>query len=291
MFFKNDIPKQCLLSLSMKKLLRWLKIVASAIAAAYLFMVIMLMFLENSMIFFPSKYPDGNWVLPGMVHEDAEFQAPDGTKLHGWYVPHENPTATVLFLHGNAGNLSHRVDTLERLHRIAGASVLILDYRGYGRSEGSPSEKGILADARAARAWLAKKENIAEKEIVMMGESLGGGVAVDLASADGARALVLISTFNRLPDVAAYHYPIFPVRLLMRTRLDSESKIPRFHGPLLQFHGRTDTVIPFELAQKLFDAANEPKELVISDRHNHNDTVPTSFYEKLNKFFASLPSK
>jgi fermentation-respiration switch protein FrsA (DUF1100 family) len=123
----------------------------------------------------------------------------------------------------------------------------------------------------------------------MMGESLGGGVAVDLASADGARALVLISTFNRLPDVAAYHYPIFPVRLLMRTRLDSESKIPHFHGPLLQFHGRTDTIIPFDLAQKLFDAANEPKELVISDRHDHNDTVPTSFYEKLRKFFTDLP--
>ena len=124
-----------------------------------------------------------------------------------------------------------------------------------------------------------------------MGESLGGGVAVDLAAADGARALVLISTFNRLPDVAAYHYPIFPVRLLMRTRLDSESKIPNYHGPLLQFHGRTDTIIPFAFGKKLFDAANEPKELVISEHHDHNDTVPTSFYEKLEKLVDDLPGE
>ena len=123
----------------------------------------------------------------------------------------------------------------------------------------------------------------------MMGESLGGGVAVDLAAADGARALVLISTFNSLPDVAAYHYPIFPVRLLMRTRLDSESKIPNYRGPLLQLHGRTDTVIPFQFGKKLFDAANEPKELVIAEGHDHNDSVPTSFYEKMKKLFSELP--
>jgi uncharacterized protein len=273
----------------MKKILRWLKIVFGAVLSGYLVMMVMLMFLEESMIFFPSKYPEGNWAPTELTYEDVNFQAADDTKLHGWYVPHELPTATVLFFHGNAGNITDRVDTLERLHRVVGASVFIFDYRGYGRSEGKPSEKGILSDARAARAWLAKKECIPEKEIVMMGESLGGGVAVDLAAADDARALVLISTFNRLPDVAAYHYPIFPVRLLMRTQLDSERKIPNFHGPLLQFHGRTDTIIPFQLGKKLFDAANEPKEFVISDHHDHNDTVPTSFYEKLHKFLADLP--
>jgi fermentation-respiration switch protein FrsA (DUF1100 family) len=181
--------------------------------------------------------------------------------------------------------MTYRTEVLEQLHNIVGASVLMFDYRGYGRSEGQPNEKGILADARAARAWLAKREGIAEKDIVLMGESLGGGVAVDLAAADDARALVLVSTYNRMPDVAAYHYPIFPVRLLMRTQLDSERKIPNYHGPLLQFHGRADSIIPFPLGQKLFDAASEPKELVISDHHDHNDTVPTSFYRKMKEFF------
>ena len=273
----------------MKKILRWPIFVAKILAIAYLMILVLLMFLEESMIFFPSKYPQGIWKPGGLPFEDAEFQAADGTKLHGWYVPHEHSTATVLFLHGNAGNITDRVDSLERLHEVVGASVLIFDYRGYGRSAGKPSEKGIMADARAARAWLAKKENIPEREIVMMGESLGGGVAVDLAAADGARALVLISTFNRLPDVAAYHYPYFPVRLLMRTKFDSESKIPNYRGPLLQFHGRDDTIVPFRFGKKLFDAANEPKELVVSERHDHNDYVPTSFYEKLKKFLDGLP--
>jgi fermentation-respiration switch protein FrsA (DUF1100 family) len=274
----------------MKIFRRWLKIILGPIAV-YITLVVLLMFLEESMIFFPMPYPQGNWKPEGLSFEDAQFQADDGTKLHGWYVPHEKPKAVVLFCHGNAGNITHRVDTLERLHGVVGASVLIFDYRGYGRSDGKPSEKGILSDARAARAWLAKRENISEKEIVLMGESLGGGVAVDLAAAEGARALALISTFNRLPDVAAHHYPIFPVKLLMRTRLDSESKIINYQGPLLQFHGRTDTIIPFIFGKKLFDAANEPKEFVISEHHDHNDTVPTSFYEKLGKLVDDLPGE
>jgi fermentation-respiration switch protein FrsA (DUF1100 family) len=276
---------------SMQKFRRWLKIVLGSIAVAYLIMVVMLMFLEESMIFFPAKYPAGVWKPSGLPFEDANFQADDGTKLHGWYVPHENPTATILFLHGNAGNITDRVYTLERLHEVVGASVLILDYRGYGRSSGTPSEKGVLADARAARAWLAKKENLPESEIVMMGESLGGGVAVDLAATDGARALVLISTFSSLPDVGAYHYPLFPVQFLMHTRLNSASKIPNYHGPLLQFHGRDDTIVPFRFGKKLFDAANEPKELVISDRHDHNDYVPTSFYERLKTFLEEVSAQ
>jgi fermentation-respiration switch protein FrsA (DUF1100 family) len=267
---------------------RWLRIVLGTIVFTYLFLVVALMFLEESMIFFPMKYPEGNWKPEGLAVEDAQFQAGDGTKLHGWFVPRENPKAVVLFCHGNAGNLTHRFGILQRLHDAVGASVLIFDYRGYGRSEGKPSEQGILADARAARAWLAKRENVDEKEIIVMGESLGGGVAVDLAAGDGAKALVLISTFNRMPDVAAYHYPIFPVKLLMRTRLDSESKIASFHGPLLQFHGRTDTIVPFQFGKRLFDAANEPKELVISEHHDHNDTVPMSFYEKMAEFVEGL---
>ena len=139
----------------------------------------------------------------------------------------------MLFCHGNGGNITHRVDALKMLHRRAGVSVLIFDYRGYGRSEGKPSEAGVLADARAARAWLAAREKIAEADVVLMGESLGGAVAVDLAARDGARALVLESTFSSLPDVAAYHYPWLPVRWVMRTRFDSAGKIGDYHGPLL----------------------------------------------------------
>ncbi len=219
-----------------------------------------------------------------MSFEDAWFQAADGTKLHGWYVPRENPRAVILFCHGNAGNVTDRADILEKLHNTAGVSVLAFDYRGYGRSEGKPNEKGILADARAARAWLAKRENIAEKDIVVMGESLGGAVAVDLAAKDGARGLVLISTFTSAADVAAYHYPFLPVRLLMRTRLDALGQIANYKGPLLEMHGEADTIVPIRLGRRLFEAANEPKQLLVFPHHDHNDTPPEEFYTELQLF-------
>ena len=144
------------------------------------------MFLENSLIFIPHRYPAGDWRPTGFPFEDAWFQAADGTRLHGWYVPCANARSAVLFCHGNAGNVTHRAYILETLHRQVGVSVLIFDYRGYGRSEGKPNEEGILADARAARGWLAAREKIAESNVVLMGESIGGAVAVDLAARDGA---------------------------------------------------------------------------------------------------------
>jgi fermentation-respiration switch protein FrsA (DUF1100 family) len=274
----------------MSTIFRWLRKVAILLACLYLLLTVSLMFLEESLLFFPTKSPGGDWNPKALAVENAEFQAADGVKLHGWYVPCENAKAAVLFFHGNGGNITHRMNSLVNLHRIVGVSTLILDYRGYGRSEGKPNEKGILLDARAARTWLAKRENIAEKEIVLMGESLGGGVAVDLAAQDGAKALVLVSTFNRLPDVAAYHYPAFPVKWLMRTQLDSERKIPNYRGPLLQYHGKKDTVVPFNFGKKLFDAANEPKELVVSETLDHNDSPPEMLYLKMRKLLEGMAS-
>jgi hypothetical protein len=262
---------------------RILRLIRSA-AIVYLLVVVCMMFLEESLIFFPSKYPEGDWRPRGLAFEDAQFQAADGTKLHGWYVPHDSPRAVILFCHGNAGNVTHRAYILEKLHLDVGVSVLIFDYRGYGRSEGKPNEAGILSDAWAARTWLSKREKIPEKDIVMMGESLGGAVAVDLAAKDGAKGLVLISTFTSIPEVAAYHYPVFPVRLLMRTRLDALGQIANFKGPLLQMHGEADTIVPIKFGRRLFEAANEPKQLLVFPHHDHNDTLPDQFFETLKIF-------
>jgi uncharacterized protein len=262
--------------------LRWL-------AAGYLGAMVLAMFLEERLVFFPSPYPQGEWNPPALEFEDAWFQASDGTKLHGWYVPHPEPLAVILFHHGNAGNVTHRADLARELHRRVGAAVLLYDYRGYGRSEGRPSERGILDDARAARAWLAAREGIPERQIVMMGESLGGAVAVDLAAADGARALVLQSTFTSLPDVAACHYFWLPVRWLMRTRLDSASKIGRYRGPLLQSHAEADTIVPIELGQRLFERANEPRPLLVLAGADHNDFPPPEYFDALREFLASVP--
>jgi uncharacterized protein len=167
--------------------------------------------------------------------------------------------------------------------------VLIFDYRGYGRSEGVPTEQGILADGRAARKWLATRVGVGESQIVMMGESLGGGVAVDLAAADGARGLILENTFSSLPDVAAAHYPWLPVHFLMRAQLNSAAKIPNYHGPLLQVHGDHDQVIPFALGKKLFDAANEPKQFIVIPNGDHNDPRTPAFLKAMDAFIDKLP--
>lgn len=249
---------------------------------------VILMFAEESLVFFPLRYPDGMWHPQGLTPEDAWFQAADGTRLHGWYIHHEQPRAVVLFCHGNAGNVTHRAEALRLLHDQVGVAVLIFDYRGYGRSEGTPSEHGVLQDARAARAWLAQRAGVSESQIVLLGNSLGGGVAVDLAAQDGARALVLENTFTSVPDVAAHYYPWLPVRWLMHTRFDSLQKIARYQGPLLQSHGECDTLIPIAFAQRLFAAANEPKQFVALPGHDHNDLQSPAYFETLRDFLDAL---
>lgn len=254
-----------------------------------LVLVVLCMIFEEQFIFFPSRYPQGDWNPAGLKFEDAQFTASDGTPLHGWYVPHENPRAVVLFSHGNAGNLSDRAEMLRTLNGLAGVSVMIYDYRGYGKSGGRPTEQGLLRDGRAARAWLARRAGIAEPRIVLMGRSLGGGVAVDLAAADGARGLVLESTFTSIPEMAAVHYPWLPMRSLIRNRFDSLAKIGRYHGPLLASHGNSDRVVPYEMGKRLFAAANEPKTFFTVEGGDHNDPQPPGYYRQLVEFLDALP--
>jgi uncharacterized protein len=260
------------------------------LVGVYLGAIVAMSVFENSLIFFPSVYPEGDWEPAGLTPEDAWFKADDGTELHGWYLPSANPRAVVLFAHGNAGNLSHRREIIEALANRLGASVLAFDYRGYGRCKGSPSETGVLSDARAARRWLAQRAGVPEPQIVLMGESIGGAVMVDLAARDGARALVIENTFSSLPDVAGFHYPWLPVKLVMRSRLDSAAKIREYRGPLLQFHGDADRIVPFKLGQRLHEAANEPKRLIVIPKGDHNDSRTQTFYDELDRFLSELPA-
>ena len=166
------------------KHLLWLA--ARTFLIGYLVVLLMMMLFENSLLYFPTKFPGGDWTPRGINVEEAWFTAADGTKIHGWYAPHEKPLAVVLFCHGNGGNITNITGVIRELHDRVGVAVLVFDYRGYGKSEGNPDEAGVLADARAARAWLADKAGVAENQIVLMGESLGGAVAVDLAADGGA---------------------------------------------------------------------------------------------------------
>jgi fermentation-respiration switch protein FrsA (DUF1100 family) len=169
-------------------------------------------------------------------------------------------------------------------------SVMAFDYRGYGRSEGTPSENGLLADARAARRWLAQREQIPEEHIVMYGRSLGGAVAVDLAAKDGARGLVLECTFTSLPAVANDLLPLWP-GALMYSRYNSLKKIGDYRGPLLYAHGDADRLVPFAQGERLFAAANEPKKFVRVEGEGHNWGAPDYYVQALDEFFASLPAE
>lgn len=245
--------------------------------------------LERAMVYQPSGPHPDSWQPPGLHYEEVRFDSGDGTPLYGWYCPVEKPRAYVLYCHGNGGNITYLWPDLKLLNDKLNVSVMAFDYRGYGRSKGTPSEDGLLADARAARRWLAEREGIPEGQIVLYGRSLGGAVAVDLASKDGARGLVLESTFTSLPAVANDDLPLWP-GLLMYSRYDSLHKIGDYHGPLLASHGDVDEIVPFAQGERLFAAANEPKKFVRIRFGEHN-WAPNEYYiEELDKFLSSLPS-
>lgn len=243
--------------------------------------------LDELLLFFPSKYPEGNWQPAGLQFEDAWFTATDGTRLHGWYCPCHQPRAVVLFLHGNAGNLSHRAPRLMQLQKELRVASMILDYRGYGRSEGTPSVDGCLQDARAARQHLAERCRINENEIVLLGESLGGAIAVDLAARDGARGLILESTFSSLKDIAAHHYPRL-AWLVPASKLNSAPLIAKYAGSLLQCHGDADRTIPMNLGRKLFESAVGTKRFVLMDGLDHNDRLSSAYVRELDLFIDGL---
>ena len=171
--------------------------------------------LERKLIYYPTKMPPEIQVPESSGIQDVNFQSADGTQLHGWFMDHPQRRAVALWLHGNAGNIAGRIETLRLLNERHKLAVMIFDYRGYGRSEGKPNERGILMDARAARRWLSDRTEVGQSDIVLMGRSLGGGVAVDLAANDGARGLVLASTFTSLPQAANHHFPLLPTSVLM----------------------------------------------------------------------------
>lgn len=244
---------------------------------------------EHNLVFQGRPYPSGDWKADDDLFLAVNFTARDGAKLHGWYSEHENPRAYVLFSHGNAGNIAGRRYLLPYFRDELGCSILIYDYRGYGKSQGTPTEEGVLLDGRAARDWLAQRNEIAPTDVTLVGGSLGGSIAVDMAAKDGARGLVLVSTFTSIPDVAQRHIWWAPIRSMMTVSLHSEAKIADYRGPLLQTHGDADGVVPFALGQRLFEAANEPKQFIKNPGGGHSDAPSEEFTKALDQFLDDLP--
>lgn len=204
----------------------------------------------------------------GMVYEDVALVTQDGVSLHGWFIAHPGATRTLLFLHGNGGNISHRGDSLAIFHRL-GLNVLIIDYRGYGRSKGEPSEQGLYLDAAAAWHYLTEQRGLGADRIIVFGRSLGGAVAIQLASQVEPAALILESTFSSARDMAEHLFPLLSPVLLLRYQFNSEERIGRLKSPLYMAHSPDDEIIPYELGRKLYAAAPLPKRF-FKMRGGHN---------------------
>ena len=226
--------------------------------------------LIERVIFQPSPGIDIRPEQLGLEGEEVFLSTEDGVRIHAFQLPSPGATRAILFLHGNAGNASHRLPNAAELVRL-GAHVLLLDYRGYGLSEGTPSEAGVFADARAGLAHLLEERGIPERRIVLFGRSLGGAVAVDLAQDRNLAGVILESTFTSAADVARAAFG--PLGGLVRGSFESDAKIARVRAPLLFFHGDRDEIIPFELGRRLYERAPEPKSFETLRGAGHNDTT------------------
>ena len=253
----------------------------------YLGVVLVFLSFEHSLVFHPAS-PEESWLEPvDPKSRDVFFEGANGTKLHGWYSPPDDPAAgAVLVAHGNGGNLTHRGRLAADLRLNLGTGVFLFDYPGYGKSEGQPSEATCYDSGEAAYLWLKDEAHIAPNRIVLLGESLGGGIAVELATRHEHRALVLLYTFTSLPDAAKFHYPWLPTKLLMRTRFDNLSKLGRCTHPVFIAHGTADEVVPFRHGEQLFAAANEPKEFLRMEGMPHNMPLGDGFCTPLAAFLA-----
>jgi fermentation-respiration switch protein FrsA (DUF1100 family) len=242
-------------------------------------LLISLYFLQDRLLYFPLSHISTTPADIGLAYETIELTTSDRVKLSGWFIPTENARATVLFFHGNAGNISHRLESIEVFHRL-GLSVLIIDYRGYGQSQGKPSEYGTYLDAEAAWQYLVKERQIPPEQIILFGRSLGGAVAAWLAQQHSPGALILESTFTSVPDVAAKHYPFLPVRWLVRAQYNSQERLPTIKCPVLIIHSPDDEIIPFEHGRQLFAVAPEPKDfLQLTGGHNEGFLITGQAYQ------------
>jgi len=226
--------------------------------STYTGVCLLLTFLQAKLIYFPTRGYTSTPTQIGIDYDSVILQTDDKVNITAWYVPHPNPRATIIFCHGNAGNNSDRLFDIKQFHR-AGYNVFIFDYRGYGESEGTPSEIGTYLDAEAAWRYLIEEKKESPERIILFGRSLGGAVAIELAMRHMPAALIVESSFASLEDVGRMHYPFLPVRLILSYRYDSIKKVPHLSCPKLFIHGLDDRLIPIEQGRKLFDASSNPK--------------------------------
>jgi fermentation-respiration switch protein FrsA (DUF1100 family) len=227
---------------------------------------------EDQFIFYPYAEVEQTPAQVKLSFEDVYFTTDDGVKLNGWFVPYPQAQITLLWSHGNAGNISHRVENIKLLHDKVGINVFIFDYRGYGRSQGTASEEGTYKDAAAALRYLLSRKDVDSKKLIFFGRSLGAAVAAELALQYPCRGLILETPFASIAKMARAAFPLLPITSLLRTRYDTEDKVRRIKTPLLVIHGDQDDIVPYSHGKEVFAAAPEPKEFYTIRGARHNDT-------------------
>jgi len=246
--------------------------------------------LDQFFVYHPDPWKERDWrARSGLPLEDVWFQSSDGTKLFGWYVENAATSAVVLWCHGNAGNIINRLENLRELYRI-GLSVFIFDYRGYGRSHGSPSEEGLYQDALGAFDYLTRIRMIRPERIVLFGRSLGAVVAAEVASQKPAAGLILESPFPSIEAVAKYHYGGLPVHWLLGAEFRLIDRLPQLSLPKLIVHGDQDEIIPIELGRQVFEAAKPPKSFYVIKGADHNNTYYVggkAYFQRFAEFVQS----
>jgi fermentation-respiration switch protein FrsA (DUF1100 family) len=262
-----------------------MKIILS-IAVALILLFILIRFLEYKSLYFPLSRIEATPEDVDIDYEDVAVTTTDGIRISGWFIPARNPRATLLFCHGNGGNISHRLEKIG-MFNFLGLNVFIFDYRGYGKSKGSPSEKGLYLDAEAAYQYLLNEKNLAPQGIIAYGESLGGAVAVDLAVRHELGGVIIEEGFTSSKDMGRALLPFIP-SFIYKSEFDSLEKIKHITAPKLIFHSVNDEIVPFELGKRLFDGAPEPKEFV-QLQGGHNDAFLISeelFMGKIDRFIG-----
>jgi len=244
---------------------------------------------QPSMIFFPSRALEASPADWGLTFEEVSLITTDRVQLHGWYLPHQGSRHTLLFLHGNAGNISHRGDSVQIFHRL-GMNVLIFDYRGYGQSEGNPTEEGLYRDARTAWKYLLEQRGFTAKDIVVFGRSLGGTVAARLASEVHPAGLILESSFSSARALANRLLPLVSRLTPLRFDFNAAAALAKVNCPVLVAHSQDDEIIPYALGEKLYEAANPPKRfLSLHGDHNTGFILSQPGYEQgIADFLSSL---
>lgn len=262
----------------------WIAIVVIVI---YIIFAGFLFIFQSNYVYYPERALLADPSDVGLNFESVLFETTDGVRLSGWFVPSKGASRALLFCHGNAGNISHRLESIQIFHHL-GLNIFIFDYRGYGQSEGKPNEIGTYRDVEAAWQYLVEERQVAQNEIVVFGRSLGGAVAAWVSSRHTVGALILESTFTSVPDIAAKLYPYLPVRWLSRYKYNTAEYLEGVRCPILIIHSRNDEIIPFSHGQRLFDIAREPKEfLEITGTHNEGFITSGRHYEESLNMFIS----